>query len=125
MARQFKSIGIKISKVKFSHHLFYIDVKPISDNLIKFLSLVRIVNPQKRRDLEKFVYEVKHSQKDKVGREQVLKYIKEIGSVTIKQVAEKFNMPYNAAKHAMHRLRKRKSIREVGKRDNLKFFSCC
>jgi len=71
------------------------------------------------------VCEVEHLQKDKVAREQVLKYIKEIGSVTIKQVAEKFNMPYNVAKHAMHRLRKRKSIREVRKRDTLKLFSCC
>lgn len=123
LARQFKSIGIKISKVKFSHHLFYIDVKPISDNLIKFLNLVRIVNPKKRRDVQKFVYGVKHLQADKVSREQILKYMKESGSVTIRQVAENFNVSYNAAKHAMLRLRKKKLIKEVGKKGSFKLFS--
>lgn len=118
-----RDLGFKIKKIKFSHHLFYINISPIGDALDEFLKFVKLVNPRKRRDVEHLIYHIRHIRREKVLSFQVLGFMKRTGHVTIRDIANKFGLSYHAAQTAFQRLRKKGLICKVGKRESLDLFS--
>ncbi len=118
-----RDLGFKVEKIKFSHHLFYVNISPIGGALSEFLKFIKLVNPRKRKDAEHLIYHVKHLRRERILSSQIIGFMGKTGCITIKDAAKKFNLPYHTAKYAFQRLRKRGLIRKVGKKEKLILFS--